>query len=46
MALGARSHDVLRMVLGHGLRLVGIGVVLGLVGALALTRFLAVSCTA
>ena len=41
MALGARSHDVLRMVLGHGLRLVGIGVVLGLAGALALTRFLA-----
>jgi ABC-type antimicrobial peptide transport system permease subunit len=40
MALGARRADVLRAVLGHGLRLTLVGVALGLAGALALTRFL------
>jgi predicted permease len=40
MALGARHADVLRLVMGHGSRLTAAGVVLGIGGALALTRFL------
>jgi len=40
MALGARSSDVLRAVLRTGLKLVLIGVGLGIAGALALTRVL------
>jgi predicted permease len=40
MALGARAEDVSRMVLRQGLLVVGVGVVLGIAGALALTRFL------
>ena len=38
MALGSQASDVLRLVLGKGLALVLAGVVLGLLGALALTR--------
>ncbi len=38
MALGARPADLLRMTLRQGLLLAGIGVILGLVGSLALTR--------
>ena len=38
IALGARSSHVLRIVLGHGLRLVGAGLVAGLLGAYALSR--------
>jgi predicted permease len=38
VALGARSRDVLTMVLGQGLRTTLVGVAVGFVGSLALTR--------
>jgi putative ABC transport system permease protein len=38
VALGAQRGDVLRLVLGHGMWLTLAGVVLGIAGALALTR--------
>ena len=41
MALGARRADVLQAVLGRGCKLILIGVVVGVVGAVALTRVLA-----
>jgi predicted permease len=40
MALGAEKSDVLRMVVGQGIKLALIGVAIGIAGALALTRFL------
>ncbi|HEY2016129.1 MAG TPA: FtsX-like permease family protein, partial [Bryobacteraceae bacterium] len=40
MALGARPGDVLRSVLGGGARLAGIGTIIGMAGALVLTRYL------
>ncbi|HXI21454.1 MAG TPA: ABC transporter permease, partial [Gemmatimonadales bacterium] len=40
MALGARGAEVRRMVLGRGLRLTGLGVGAGLIGAAGLTRLL------
>jgi len=41
MALGADARQVLRMVLGHAMKLALIGVVLGLAGAVASTRLMA-----
>jgi predicted permease len=38
MALGARSSDVLSRVMGGAARMIALGVILGLAGALALTR--------
>jgi len=38
VALGARSGDVLRMILSQGLRTIFIGVAIGIAGSLALTR--------
>ena len=40
MALGASRGSVMRMVLGHGRRLTLIGIALGVLGALAVTRLL------
>jgi putative ABC transport system permease protein len=41
MALGAQSKDVLRMVIGEGVRLVLLGIVIGVGAGIALSRYLA-----
>lgn len=41
VALGARSRDVLTMILGQGMRTILIGLAIGLLGSLALTRTVA-----
>jgi putative ABC transport system permease protein len=40
MALGARTVDVLKLVLENGLRLATVGLIIGIVGALFLTRLM------
>jgi putative ABC transport system permease protein len=40
MALGAQSCDVLKLIIGQGLKLLSIGVLLGICGALALTHLM------
>jgi ABC-type antimicrobial peptide transport system permease subunit len=41
MALGAQRSDVLRLVLGHGMRVALLGVAIGMAAALGLTRLMA-----
>jgi ABC-type antimicrobial peptide transport system permease subunit len=38
VAFGASNRDVIRLIVGHGLLVAGIGIVLGLTSAAALTR--------
>jgi predicted permease len=40
IALGAESRQVVRMVLGEGMRIVGLGVAIGLIGSFGATRLL------
>jgi ABC-type antimicrobial peptide transport system permease subunit len=41
MALGARANDVRNMVLSQGMRLTCVGIAIGIIAAIGLTRFLA-----
>jgi predicted permease len=41
VALGARGSDIIGLVMRHGMELAGIGIVVGVIGAMALTRVMA-----
>ncbi len=41
MALGARQRDIVRMILGQGMKLIVAGLALGSIGAIILSRYLA-----
>lgn len=41
VAMGAQKKNVMHLVMEHGLRIAGVGIVIGLAGALGLTQFLA-----
>jgi putative ABC transport system permease protein len=38
MALGAKPGDILRLVVGHGMKLTAVGIAIGVIASLALTR--------
>jgi putative ABC transport system permease protein len=40
MALGATARDVFKLIVGRGMKLTGVGVVVGVAGAIALTRLM------
>ena len=40
LALGAQQSQVFRLILGHGLKIISVGLVLGLAGAFALSRLI------
>ena len=40
MALGARTEDIGKMIMGRSLLITGIGIVVGVAGAVGLTRFM------
>jgi predicted permease len=40
ITLGAQRRDILRLVVAHGFQLAGLGIVVGMAGALALTRLM------
>ncbi|MDP9098969.1 MAG: FtsX-like permease family protein, partial [Verrucomicrobiota bacterium] len=41
LALGAKSGDILRLIVGHGMKLTLAGIVIGVIASLALTRVMA-----
>ena len=40
LALGAQRHDMLRLIIGQGMRFVGLGVMIGLIGVFVCSRLL------